>query len=157
MECAHDVLDAAEVDCGLASYGRIHLGEQRGGYVVIIYAPHVAGGGKACHVSDDSPSNGHHRIAPGEPPVQQRLENELRSGEGFAGLAAGDGEDTAAGASRKDGRGILRRHALIGYDQILASVAEKAPGIPEDTLSYGYAVFGAVATVSKSHQIFRLL
>jgi hypothetical protein len=51
VERADHVLAQRVVDGGLATHGRVHLGQQRGGHLHKGHAAHVGGSGKAGHVA----------------------------------------------------------------------------------------------------------
>ena len=134
-ERPHYVLDAMQVDPRLATHGRIGLGQQGSGYVVPVYAPHIAGRGKAGGIADNSAANRHNGVATGKTVLQQGLENKLHGSESLVGFAFRNSKQKSFGALRQQRVGILGRHPLSGdYQHLtieleqLARLGESPPG-----------------------------
>ena len=90
---ADQVLGRRVVDGGLAAAGGVDLGQDGGGELHEVDAPHVGGGGEARHVPDGAAAQGDHRRRPVEPRLEEGVPAALGHGQPLGRLAIGDLDD----------------------------------------------------------------
>ena len=117
VERTHDVLHAVHVDGGLAADRGVHLGQQCGGQVVEIHAPHVGGGGEARQIPRHAAAHGGHAVAAIHAQGQHLPQEALVIVHIFAVLSGGEGADAGLTARARHRPGVLLRHAAVSHHQ----------------------------------------
>src|SRR5690606_33657270 len=87
VEGADHVLAQGAVDAGLATHGRINLGEQRGGDLDEVHATLIGSCGKTAHVSDNASTEGKQGAVSGKVALEQGIVDAADSLQGLVFLA----------------------------------------------------------------------
>ena len=147
------VLDAPEIDGGLPSDGGIDLSEQGSRDVVEINAAHIAGGREAAQIAHHAAADGDNAVAPCKRGLEHGRKQALELLKALAALAAGHGHHDRLFTLTGHASGVLRRNALVRYDENAAVKLKELSGFFQ-AAALKHDIVAAVVRVDGNYHLF---